>query len=603
MYLRLLSNFVIVLCFASFSHAMDGMSAEALGHKKALEKHLEYDHITKAKPSKARHNTHKNWYKKAVFYHIYLRSFQDSNNDGIGDIPGLISKLDYLSDTLGIDAIWLSPIHPSPNKDFGYDVSDFYGIHLDFGNINDFKNLVIVCEKRKIKIILDLVVNHTSDQHPWFQESRRSINNPKRSWYIWRPGRDNNQSPPNNWQARPAGGGSSWKFDKNTGEWYLRSFLDSQPDLNWRNPEVRKEIKKIMKFWFDLGVAGFRLDIANYYLKDELFKDNPSSALMSFFCGTCLGYEYQAQEHIYDKNHPDLIQIFRDMRATADRYNAVLLGEIDDEAGHLGNTFMSAFAYGPKNDGLHMAFNFDLFDLSQGALNFETKIRDWYKLIPHGAQPVCALSNHDKERLYSRVGNCELKAKLFALFQLSFNATPVIYYGDEIGMKHADIRPEDQKDQLYTMAPYFIQFLMANRDGARTPMQWSKIPHGGFSSHSPWLPLNDNADRCNVKMQLKQNNSLLMFYQKLINLRKNNPALQTGELKFLAGPSDVLMYERSLDNHKFIILLNFSDYERSIQLKNKAVCFLSTKNNISHYTEIDQIKLGASEGILCKFLE
>jgi alpha-glucosidase len=544
----------------------------------------------------------KNWYKSAVFYHIYLRSFKDSNNDGIGDLPGLISKLDYLSDTLGIDAIWLSPIHPSPNSDFGYDVSDYYNIHPDFGTLEDFQKLLCECQKRNIKILLDLVVNHTSEKHPWFLESKKSIHNPKRNWYIWQSGPHHGQTPPNNWQARPAGGGSSWKYDALTDQWYLHSFLESQPDINWHNQEVKNEIKNIMKYWLNMGIGGFRLDIANYYLKDKLFRNNPSPLLKSLVCGACLGYEYQAQEHIYDKNSAELIDIFRMMRKIADTYNAVLIGEIDDEEGHLGNTFMSARAYGPKNDGLHMAFNFDLMNAVDDASRLHNTIKNWYAKLPKDAQPVCALSNHDKERLISRVGNNIHKAKLLALYQLSSNATPVIYYGDEIGMKHADINPRDQKDPLYAMSPSIIKFFMKNRDGARTPMQWDSAHNAGFSSEqsSLWLPINSDADFCNVQTQLKHDNSLLIFYKNLINLRKKHIALHAGKFSFLLDTtgSNMLIFQRYHEHDIFIIIMNFSENKQEIKLDKAYSSLISTHNKI--YNNKTCIKLEAFEGIIIK---
>src|SRR3989338_4914649 len=294
------------------------------------------------------------WWKDAVIYQIYPRSFQDSNSDGIGDLRGLINRIPYLSD-LGIDAIWLSPIHKSPNKDFGYDVADYYSVHPQLGSLQDFEDLIVACKQKNIRVILDLVVNHTSDQHGWFKQSRKSRKNKKRDWYIW-------TSKPNNWRSRLDE--SAWEYDQATGEYYMHSFLKEQPDLNWRHPEVRAEVKKIMRFWLDKGVAGFRLDLANYYSKDKQLRDNPKAISWDKW-GSSFAYAYHGQEHVYDKNNfPELLEIYREMRQVADSYDAVLLGEFDNDD---QEAELSARALGGDLEGLHLAFNFKFLKSSLGA--------------------------------------------------------------------------------------------------------------------------------------------------------------------------------------------------------------------------------------------
>lgn len=533
------------------------------------------------------------WWKHAVIYHVYVRSFMDSNNDGVGDFQGLINRLDYLS-TLGIDTIWLSPIHPSPNKDWGYDVSDYYAVNPEYGSMNDFDELVAQCAQRNIKIILDLVVNHTSEEHQWFKDAKSSREHAKRDWYIWRDGHGHN--PPNNWQARPAGLGSSWKFDADSRQWYLCSFLEHQPDLNWRNEEVRNEVKNIMKFWLTRGVSGFRLDIANYFLKDEQFRDNPSGKVKNFLYGSLLGYEYQAQEHINDKNSVELIDVFRDLRTFADSFDAVLIGEIDDEEGHVGNSLMSAVAYGPNNDALHLSLNFDILKVSPKAHAFRKALTEWQSLLPKGAKAVYAFSNHDQKRAISRLG--KKKARLFTVWQLTSDAVPIIYYGEEIGMRHGVISKDAQKDPLWNMAPKIVKYFIENRDGARTPMQWSNRKYGGFSNQDPWLPINPDLKVRNVEAQSYNDASTLSLYRKLLALRKQHAVLQEGRQEFLnLANKNVLGYRRMSDDEEIIGLLNFSSQREQVRLEEWAWVIFSTVQK-NYNQQVLDVVLEPYEGIL-----
>ena len=534
------------------------------------------------------------WWKKAVIYHVYVRSFQDSNGDGIGDLPGLISRLDYLNDgtprSLGVDAVWLSPINPSPQKDFGYDVADYYGIDPVYGTMSDFETLLKECKRRNIRVITDLVVNHTSDKHPWFIESRASKDNPKRDWYLWKEGRGGN--PPNNWRSRVDE--SAWTLDEKTSEYYLHSFFKEQPDLNWRNQEVQDEVTRTMRYWLDKGVSGFRLDIANYYFKDEQFRDNPlnSKALTRFF------YGYDGQHHLYDKDLPDVIRIFKKMRQVANGYDAVLLGEIDSDE----NAKNSGKYHGDHDDGLSLTLNFDWTWASFDAKSFVKIVDEWKAAFPKDAQPLYALSNHDRSRHFTRFGNDESKARLAALMMMTLRGTPILYYGEEIGMRDASVSLQETQDPLPLSLGWFAQQGAPSRDICRSPMQWTPHAYAGFSSHQPWMKMADQYETTNVDLEEKNPNSLLHFYRHLLWLRKQVPVLQMGEQLLLTRGEDNLMaYKRVLNGREAWVLLNFSSYDIKVDLSaapKGLQCLTDTKGSCVERAVTSPLLLAPYEGVV-----
>ena len=553
------------------------------------------------------------WWKKAVFYQIYPRSFMDSNGDGFGDLQGIIDRLDYLNDgtpaSLGIDAIWFSPFFPSPDRDFGYDVADYCAIDPRYGTMADFDRLVEEAHRRKIRILLDLVMNHTSSEHPWFQESRSSRNNPKRDWYIWRDGRGPGKRPPNNWRNNFFG--PAWTWDEKTGQYYLHSFLKEQPDLNWYNQEVREAVFAVVRFWLDRGVDGFRLDVAHLYCKDPELRNTPPywrrrkpaeslpagdrTLIMNLFY--YLGApEFQVK--IYNEHHPETHRVLKELRRVLDEYPAkTSVGEIlGEDAGVL------ASYYGTGSDELHMNFYFDLMHCRWSAGAFRRCIERWERLLPPEAWPAYALSNHDVVRAISRYdqgGEGERRARLLALMLLTLRGSPFIYYGEEIGMKEARLPKRLLKDPVgRKWYP-----LHRGRDGARTPMQWSDSPAAGFSSGTPWLPVGPEIGKRNVAAQDSDPASLLNFYRRLIWLCKDLPVLQQGAYRSLVAgvPADCYCYLRELAGSKAAVALNFSRAPRTVDLSPEGRSWrlaLSTDYRRTGESGISTLKLGPGEGCL-----
>lgn len=507
--------------------------------------------------SEAHMQQKRTWWQDGVIYQIYPRSFSDSNGDGIGDLRGVINKLDHLGgtpDSLAIDAIWLSPFFPSPNDDFGYDVSDYKNVDPQYGNMSDIDELIEKCKARNIKVMLDIVVNHTSSQHAWFREAISSKTNPKRDWYIWAKGK--NGKPPNNWQSRF--GGSSWEYDKASDEYYLHSFLASQPDLNWRNPEVRKAVLDVFKFWLDKGVKGFRLDVFNFYFKDDQLRNNPPKLS---FAGLLYGYD--RQHHVYDKDRPELYEAVREIRKLVDSYDeCVLLGEVDSDK----NTEAAALCYGQNNDGLHLVFNFDFLQCAWKAKAFRKVISQWDAAVPNGAWPTYVLSNHDQPRHHTRFGNNEARSRVAAALLLTLRGTPVMYYGEEIGMPESYIRPQLLQDPPgKKWWPLYL-----GRDGCRTPMQWTSGYNAGFStSPETWLPVDESYLETNLeKQQTEKNASLLSLYRQLLAIRKSSAALREGVFElFDCGAKNVLSYTRQSAFERVLVLLNFENKPVAVDLK------------------------------------
>ncbi|MEM9447220.1 MAG: alpha-glucosidase [Cyanobacteria bacterium P01_E01_bin.6] len=515
------------------------------------------------------HHPHQSnrWWEMGVIYQIYPLTFSDENGDGVGDLKGITQRLDYLNDgnpdsltSLGIDAIWLSPINKSPMIDNGYDVSDYIDICPHFGTLADFDELLHEAHQRGIKIILDLVINHTSNQHPWFIESSSSIDNPKRDWYLWLdpyPG----GGVPNNWLSYF--GGTGWSYCEQRKQYYFHTFNENQPDLNWRNPQVKEAIYQMIRFWLDRGVDGFRLDASSVYSKDEFFRDNP----MKF--GASDKNAYNNFHHLYDKNLPENHAIIQEIRAVlADYDDRVLIGETFIDS----RLYDSTIFYGVDNNELHLpfAFEFPFSPWYPGYLQREIEKKEL--ITPDTAWPTYFLDNHDIPRHLSRWVECSLCvdtkaiAKAAATLLMTVRGTPVLYYGQELGMvDNQTIPPEKLRDKAIVLSE--TGEVPPPRDGTRTPMQWDDTANAGFSfgkSAEPWLPVHDNYCDVNVEAELKDETSILNFYRALIKLRKKTAALREGRWKSLIHyPHEHLAYLRQTENETVLVLINFS-YEKPL---------------------------------------
>tara|TARA_R110002167_G_scaffold169816_5_gene367794 strand:- start:9774 stop:11396 length:1623 start_codon:yes stop_codon:yes gene_type:complete len=496
-----------------------------------------------------------NWWQHGVVYQIYPRSFQDSNNDGIGDLQGLIDRLDYLNDgtsnSLGIDAIWLSPIHPSPMADFGYDITDYRDIDPIFGTLDDFDQLLQQAHQRDIRIILDLVANHTSDQHPWFIDSSQPGSD-KADWYLWHE----ENTRPNNWQA--CFGGSGWSWHPGRKAWYYHSFLPQQPDLNWRNPQVQQAIREVMEFWLARGVDGFRLDVVNLFYKAIDLKNNPTDWFKP-------ARPYDRQRHIHDRDQPEMHTLLKQMRQWVDQYpNRMMVGEIfiaDSD-----NASLPA-SYCGNGDELHLAFNLEFLRAPFSAAAFRSVIRKWIDLLGHENWPNYTLSNHDVKRHISRYATHEQtldRAHLLAAMLLTLRGTPFLYYGEEIGM------PEQAVSRRQLQDPVGKRYwpLHPGRDGCRRPMMWDSP--NVFSNVTSWLP-ETRSEGVTVADQSHNPSSLLSWYRQLVWLRKRTPALHKGKLKLIGSPDEVLAYERCDQQQRLLILLNFSSQAQPINLHRHAI--------------------------------
>jgi alpha-glucosidase len=497
------------------------------------------------------------WWKKAVIYQIYPRSFYDGDGNGIGDLQGLLQKLPYVIG-LGVDAIWLSPVFKSPMVDFGYDISDYCAIDPLFGTMNDFDAVLCAAHRFGLKVILDLVPNHTSSEHPWFISSRASRTSDVRDWYIWHdPAPDG--GPPNNWLS--AFGGSGWELDSTTQQYYYHTFLSCQPDLNWRNPKVRQAIKEVMHFWFAKGVDGFRLDALWYLLKDEHFRDNPINPDYR---------EGNPPDHqllpLHTTDLPEVHEAIAELRRVADAYDdRLLIGEI-----YLPPTKLVAY-YGKYLDGVHLPFNFSLLETCWHAPTLAALIDEYESALPPGSWPNWVVGNHDRPRIASRVGAAQ--ARVAAMLLLTLRGTPTLYNGDELGMPMAHI-PADRVLDPFEMN---VPGLGLGRDGARSPMPWSDGPYAGFSRSEPWCPLIDDWKTTNVALLENDPASMLTLHRKLLWLRKQCPALMTGSYHALLATGDILVYRRKQGSMSILVTLNLGAEPRSLEVENcKGTAMLST---------------------------
>ncbi|MBN1534769.1 MAG: DUF3459 domain-containing protein [Spirochaetes bacterium] len=518
----------------------------------------------------------------------------DSNNDGIGDINGIISRLDHIKET-GFETIWFSPLYAGPQQDFGYDISDYCAIAPEYGTMKDAERLIAEAHRRGLKVVFDMVLDHTSDQHPWFLESRSGRNSPRRDWYLWRTGRGNR--PPNNWKCIT--GSSGWQYDGGTGEWYFANFLKFQPDLNLRNPQVKKTMFDICRYWFRKGVDGFRLDLFHAVFKDAEFRDNPRSCR---YLSPDL-YDMFFQKKKYTMNLPENFEFARDLRRVADEFSPerYLLGEV------FGDIGVKRRYLGDHGEGIHQIFLFELLRVRATARFFRGIIGRYEELYPAPVLPTYVYGNHDQSRTLTKVGHDLRKARLLALVQFTVRGVPVTYYGEEIGMRDARIPPRhalDPQGRKYSLVPKWAGDLAGfciNRDNCRTPMQWDEGPNGGFNdgSAAPWLPVNGDYRTVNVSRQRGDPGSLLATYRDLLGVRKSHGALHSGDLQLMGDtdlPADLLAYRRTFGDEALAVLVNFGKRELRVPgLRCGGILYSTDSGNMSRNGEV---RLGPLSGMI-----
>jgi alpha-glucosidase len=522
-----------------------------------------------------------------VIYHAYLASFRDGDGDGYGDLAGLTEALPYLADDLGVDALWVSPFFTSPWRDGGYDVAGYTSIEPRFGSLATFDALVAAMHARGMKLIVDYVPNHTSDQHPWFLASRSSREDPKRDWYVWADPRADGTEP-NNWVSEA--GGSVWELDAATGQYYLHSHLAEQPDLNWRNPQVREAMLDVLRFWLDRGVDGFRIDVAHMLMKDPELRDNPPNPDGELNPYDNQHPDFHTQHHVHDRRHPDLHGVLRDIRGVLDEYpDRIAIGEIEvmpwDEW---------ASYYGEELDELHLPLNFLLIETPWRADAVREALDALEAVLPEGAWPVNNLGNHDRSRLATRYG--AEAARTAAMLLLTLRGTPLLYYGDELGMVDVDVPRHLQRDGFADREGG------PTRDPNRTPLPWTGAVNAGFSApETPalWLPLGEDAAEVNVAAQRADPSSMLSLYSALLALRHGAPALRHGSLQTGdAGSDDVLLFVREHAGQRLAVALNFSDRAVRATLPGPGVVRLSTEHADAGAFVPAELALGPHEGIV-----
>jgi oligo-1,6-glucosidase/alpha-glucosidase len=512
------------------------------------------------------------WWKKTTVYQIYPRSFFDSNNDGIGDIPGIIEKLDYLEE-LGFETIWISPFTQSPQRDFGYDVSDYFSIATEYGDMALFDKLVQEVHGRGMKLVFDLVLNHTSDQHPWFKESASSRDNPKADWYIWKDGKGRNGArPPNNWRAMA--GNKAWAYYPERKQFNYTAFLPFQPDLNYHNPKVKQAMFDVVRFWLNKGVDGFRLDIISAIYEDSELQKNPlsfrvapSDKSLSVF------FQHLKNNFLHEKSFEFATEL-RSVVEEFDNPKRVLIGESHGE-----ESVINRFCYNNGKDGLDAIFLFKAISTPFRAESYRQMLLKFEEHFPEPLIPTLVFANHDRTRVISRLGGSVEKAKLLALFQFTCRGIPFTYFGDEIGIPRVRIPLKQGKDAIARQHGWIPQALVdrsveiLNRDECRTPMLWNSEPNAGFChpTTEPWLPVAENFTEINVEKQMADSHSLFSFYKKVIRLRKETPALHEGSLEIANDLCDrrLLAYCRVSAGEKYMVVLNMSRYRVKIPASNE----------------------------------
>ena len=476
------------------------------------------------------------WWQRGVVYEIYPRSFQDADGDGVGDLAGVVERLDYLVE-LGVDALWLTPIFCSPMVDFGYDISHYTDIDPLFGDLAGFDRLIEEAHRRGLKVILDYVLNHTSDRHPWFEESRASTDNGRRDWYIWRDAAPDG-GPPNNWRSEF--GGSAWTRDEVTGQYYYHAFLAEQPDLNWRNPDVVRAMLAVLEFWLERGVDGFRVDAIHHLYESESFADNPINP--DWEAGTPPAYQLLRVNTV---DLPEVHEAIAAIRRLADRYaDRVLIGEA-----YLPIERLVTY-YGGALDGFHLPFNFHLISTPWTSQAIANLVSDYEAKLPEGGWPNWVLGNHDRSRVASRIGPTQIRVA--ATLLLTLRGTPTLYQGDELGLGDVEIPPDQVKDPFEINVPG----MGLGRDPVRSPMPWSAAPHAGFSDGEPWLPLGADWRSDNVAAQTADPDSTLSFYRRVLRLRREEPCLHSGAYKRYAVTHSIFAFERSMEGDRLLVILD-----------------------------------------------
>ncbi|NFI05541.1 alpha-glucosidase [Clostridium botulinum] len=552
----------------------------------------------------------KNWWKEAIGYQIYPRSFKDSNGDGIGDLRGIISKLDYLKE-LGIDVIWICPMYKSPNDDNGYDISDYQDIMEDFGVMADFDELLTKVHQRGMKLIIDLVINHTSDEHKWFVESKSSKDSPKRDWYVWKEGKDGSE--PNNWESIFKG--SAWEYDENTEEYFLHIFSKRQPDLNWENPEVRNELYKMVNWWLDKGIDGFRVDAISHIKKDQTFEDIKSKSNER--------YVSSFEKHM---NFPGIHRFLAELADnTFENYDIMTVGEangVDSEEAELW--------VGEEDGKFNMVFQFEHLDLwdydsdnKLSVIGLKKALTKWQNNLDGVGWNALFIENHDIPRVISTWGNDENYrrecAKALGLMYFMQQGTPFIYQGQELGMTNVKFENINKYDDIKSINIFnervecgvskeeaLKEIWAISRDNSRTPMQWNDSENAGFSNNKPWIDVNSNYKEINVESELKDPNSVLNFYKKMIDVKKNSETLSYGEYKLILDEDEnIYSYMRILGDKKYMIICNLSDNENLYKYEKETLTFESlilSNYKVNKHDKINSINLKPWECRLYKLM-
>ncbi len=495
------------------------------------------------------------WWRNAVIYEIAVVSFQDSNGDGQGDLPGLLQRIGYLK-WLGIGAVWLTPIYQSPNQDFGYDIADFCSIDPRFGTMEDFERVIRALHDAGIRLILDFVPNHTSDQHAWFAESCASRTNPKADWYIWAEAGANG-GPPNNWLSRF--GGSAWEWCETRRQFYYHSFLTSQPDLNWRNSDVREAMADTMRFWLDRGVDGFRVDASAVLIKDDLLRDNPPNPKAD-----ARTPPPQRYVPVFTDDRPETMHCIEYLRQVLDEYNEKLLcGEVQGKTDRIGHF------YGNSKPRLHLPLNFALLNSEWNAVSLQATIDAYFNAIPDRAWPDFVIGGHDKHRVASKIG--QVQVRILAMLLMTIRGTPFLFAGDEIGMEQVSIPSERIQDPFEKLVKGFD----LGRDPERAPLRWDDTKAGGFTTGEPWLPLSEERSR-NIEAQRRDPRSLLHLYRELIGLRRKEPCLLYGEYMPIRAQNDIFSFARTSKETKILVGLNLSGEPRLWEWQGSGIRLISS---------------------------
>ena len=517
------------------------------------------------------------WWRSAAIYEIAPISFQDSDGDGKGDLGGLMSRIDYLK-WLGVDAVWLTPIYKSPFRDFGYDISDYCSVDPAFGSLDKFDELLAALHEAGIRLILDLVPNHTADDHEWFVESRSSRNSAKADWYIWADAAENG-GPPNNWLSRF--GGSAWEWCEARRQYYYHSFLVEQPDLNWRNPDVRAAMADVMRFWLDRGVDGFRVDASAVLIKDAHLRDNPPNPEAEGKPPP------QRQTPVFTDDRPETMQCIEFIRGVIDEYPGRLLcGEVQGKTDRIGHF------YGTERPRLHLPLNFALLDTPWNAFSLQAAIDAYFNALPKDAWPVWVIGGHDKQRIASKIGEAQMR--VLAMLLMTLKGTPFLYMGDEIGRKRVSIPPDLVREPFEKLVPGYGLC----RDPERAPMRWDGSVNGGFTKGCPWLPL-DPEGSANVSAQQSEERSILALFRALMTLRHEHACLRQGRYEPLRSQNSVFAFKRAQNGEEILVALNIAAEPRKWHWQGRGHLLLSTHLDRTSRSAPDaSILLRGNEGVI-----